>query len=147
MFKRILIPTDGSKVARKAIGAGVTLAKQLGAGIVGYYAAPTLRTIYYAEGEEVPPVSIKALEKASQERGRKHLEEIVKAAKAAGVSCETAMTRPEAPHLGIIDAARKKKCDVIFMASHGHGGLASLLLGSVTQKVLAHSKIPVLVYR
>ena len=70
-----------------------------------------------------------------------------KVAKAAGVSCETMMTKPSTAYQGIIDAARRRKCDVIFMASHGRGELASLILGSVTQKVLAHSKVPVLVYR
>jgi len=57
------------------------------------------------------------------------------------------MTSPGTPHQGIIDIAKKKKCDVIFMATHGRGKLASLVIGSVTQKVLAQSKLPVLVYR
>lgn len=48
---------------------------------------------------------------------------------------------------GILDAARRRKCDVIFMASHGRRGFKGRLLGSVTQQVLTHSKIPVLVYR
>ena len=69
------------------------------------------------------------------------------ACKAAGVRCETVMTTPARPYQGIVDAARKKKCDMILMSSHGRGELATLVLGSVTQKVLAHSKIPVLVYR
>jgi nucleotide-binding universal stress UspA family protein len=57
------------------------------------------------------------------------------------------MTTPGSPWKGIVDTARRKKCGLIFMASHGRGKIATLLLGSVTQKVLAHSKIPVLVYR
>ena len=81
------------------------------------------------------------------EQGEQFLAEIKKAADAAGVACETAMTSPAAPHQGIIGAARKKKCEVIFMATHGRGKFASLLLGSVTQKVLTQSKVPVLVYR
>jgi nucleotide-binding universal stress UspA family protein len=77
----------------------------------------------------------------------KYLAQVEKAAKAAGVPCQTLMTKPATAHQGIVAAAKKQKCDVIFMASHGRGEFAALLLGSVTQKVLAHSKIPVLVYR
>ena len=63
------------------------------------------------------------------------------------VPCEVMHVISDSPYEAIIDAAKKKKCDLIFMASHGRGELASLILGSVTQKVLAHSKVPVLVYR
>lgn len=147
MYKRILIPTDGSTTARKAIKAGVATAKELGAGVVGYHAAEPLERLYYGQGAGVRSVDIVAIEKRLRELGTKYLDEIVQAASAAGVACETVMTSPAAPYQGIIDAARKKKCDVIFMASHGRGKLASIMLGSVTQKVLTHSKIPVLVFR
>jgi nucleotide-binding universal stress UspA family protein len=147
MYKRILIPTDGSSTARKAIKAGVSTAKDLGANVVGYYAAEPLERLYYGQGTGVRSVDIQAIEKRLRELGTKHLDEITKAASAAGVQCETVMTSPAAPYQGIIAAAQKKKCDVIFMASHGRGKLASIMLGSVTQKVLAHSKIPVLVFR
>jgi nucleotide-binding universal stress UspA family protein len=147
MYKHILIPTDGSKVARKAITAGIELARDLGASVVGYYAAEAIERVFYAEGVSVRPVAIKQFQKRMAEQGQQYLEEIAQACKAAGVACETVMTSPAAAYLGIIDAARKKKCDIIFMASHGRGELASLLLGSVTLKVLAHSRIPVLVYR
>jgi nucleotide-binding universal stress UspA family protein len=90
---------------------------------------------------------IKAFRDQADEQGQKYLAEIAAAAKAAGVPCETLMTSAATPHQGIIDAARKKKCDAIFMSSHGRGGFATLLLGSVTQKVLAQTKIPVVVYR
>jgi nucleotide-binding universal stress UspA family protein len=72
---------------------------------------------------------------------------VEKAARAAGVRCQTVMTKPATASQGIVAAAKKQRCDVIFMASHGRGELATLLLGSVTQKVLAHTKLPVLVYR
>jgi nucleotide-binding universal stress UspA family protein len=147
MFQRILIPTDGSTVARKAIQAGIQFAKEAGGSVVGYYAVETIERLHYAEGRSGRPLAVKGLEKRLREQGQQYLDEIRKAAEAAGVACETVMTSHATPFQGIIDAARKKKCDVIFIASHGRGKLASLLLGSVTQKVLAHSTIPVLVYR
>ena len=147
MFQRILIPTDGSTVSRKAINAGIQFAKEAGASVVGYYAVETIEQLYYAEGRSGRPSTVTALEKRLSKQGQQYLAEIRKAAEAAGVACETVMTSPAMPSQGIIDAARKKKCDVIFIASHGRGKFASLLIGSVTQKVLAHSTIPVLVYR
>jgi len=147
MFKRILIPTDGSTVARKAVKAGIAFAKGTGATVVGYYAVEAIERLYYSEGRSARPISIDALQKRLNEQGEQFLAEIKKAADAVGVACETVMTSPAAPYQGIIDAAKRKKCDVIFMATHGRGKLASLVLGSVTQKVLTQSKIPVLVYR
>ena len=147
MFKRILIPTDGSALARKAIKAGVAFAKEIEATVVGYYAVEAIERLYYAAGRSARSVSIDELQRRLNAQGEQFLAEIKKAADAAGVACETVMTSPATPHQGIIDTARKKKCEVIFMATRGHGSVASLLLGSVTQKVLAQSKIPVLVYR
>ena len=146
MFKRILIPTDGSQVARKAITAGIALAKQLGASVVGYTAVEPLEGFYY-EGGGRRLAELKGLEERSEARARRYLTEIEKAARTARVACEVVVTLTAAPYQGIIATARKKKCDLIFMSSHGHGGFASLLLGSVSQKVLAHSKIPVTIYR
>jgi nucleotide-binding universal stress UspA family protein len=147
MFKRIMIPTDGSALAGKAVRAGMEMAKALGARVVGYYAVESVDQLYRAEGYRAPPSAIKDLQGRLAERGEKILAGISKAAMEAGVPCEVLMTSPGTPHQGIIDVARKKKCDVIFMATHGRGRLASLVNGSVTQKVLAQSKIPVLVYR
>ena len=147
MFKNVLIPTDGSALARKAIRAGVVLAKQLGAKVTAYYALEAFQPYVYGDGYVIDTSTIRAFEERAREVGQKYLAEIEKAAKGAGVPCDSLITKPGTAYQGIIDAAKRKKCDVIFMASHGRGELASLLLGSVTQKVLAHSKIPVLVYR
>jgi nucleotide-binding universal stress UspA family protein len=147
MFKNVLLPTDGSRVARKAIRAGVALAKELGAKVTAYYALETVQPYIYSEGVVISTAVIKDFDQRAREQGAKYLAEVEKAARAAGVRCQTLMTRPATAHQGIVAAAKKQKCDVIFMASHGRGELASLILGSVTQKVLAHSKIPVLVYR
>jgi len=147
MFKHVLIPTDGSAVARKAVKAGVALAKELGAKVTAYHALEALPPYAYGDGYIISTATIKRFEEGARAMGRKHLAAVAKAAKAAGVACGPLMTKPMTPYQGIIDAAKKKRCDVIFMASHGRGEFATLLLGSVTQKVLAHSKLPVLVYR
>ena len=147
MFQRILIPTDGSTIARKAVNAGIEFAKEVGASVVVYYAVESIERLYLAKGPGSRPLTIKPIEKQLREQGEQYLAEIRKTAEAAGVACDTVMTSPATPSQGIIDTARKKKCDVIFIASHGRDKLATLLLGSVTQKVLVHSKIPVLVYR
>jgi len=147
MFKHVLIPTDGSAVARKAVRAGVALARELGARVTAYYALDVIQPYAFGDGYILDTSTLLGMDRRAKELGRKYLAEIEKAAKAAGVPCQTLMTKPETPAEGIIAAARKRKCDVIFMASHGRGEFASLLLGSVTQKVLARSKVPVLVYR
>jgi nucleotide-binding universal stress UspA family protein len=147
VFKHILIPTDGSAVARKAVKAGISLAKALGAKVTAYYALEAFQPYVYGDGYVIDTSTIKSFDERARETGRKYLAEVEKAARAAGVECDTLITKPGTAYQGIIDAARKKKCDAIFMASHGRGELASLLLGSVTQKVLAHSKIPVVVFR
>ena len=147
MYKRILIPTDGSPLAGKAIKAGVELAAQLGATVVGYHAFEPIEITYYNLGTGGRASEVKAIQKQLREAGHAHLAQVRAAAQAQGVACETVTTNPATPYQGIIDAARQHQCDVIFMASHGRGTMASLLLGNVTQKVLAHSKLPVLVYR
>jgi nucleotide-binding universal stress UspA family protein len=148
MFKHILIPTDGSAVADKAVKAGIQLAKKLGAKVTGYYAIESLQTEIYGEGYLISNAKmVKSLQQRAREIGKKQVEKIGKAAAAAGVPFGEMITVAESPYDGIIGAARKQKCDAIFMASHGRSGLADLFLGSVTHNVLTHSKLPVLVYR
>jgi nucleotide-binding universal stress UspA family protein len=147
MFKRVLIPTDGSRLARKAIKQGVRLAKRLGARVTGYYALETMPPYVYTDGYILSTAALKSFEERARELGRKYLAQVEKAAKSARVPCDTLVTKPATPAQGIVDAARRKRCDVIFMASHGRGEVAALVLGSVTQKVLARSRIPVLVFR
>jgi nucleotide-binding universal stress UspA family protein len=106
-----------------------------------------MRPYLYADGYMLDLEVLKSFEARSRDLGRRYLAEVAKAAKAARVPCDTVMTKPPTTADGIIAAARKKRCDVIFMGSHGRGELATLVLGSVTQKVLARSRIPVLVFR
>lgn len=147
MFKNILIPTDGSATAGKAVKAGIELAKELGAKVTGFYAVEAFQPQVYGEGYMIDNRTVKALEQRARDVGQKHIDAMGKAAAAAGVSFKGVVTTAETPYDGIIDAAKKQKCDAIFMASHGRRGIAGLIMGSVTQKVLTHSKLPVLVYR
>jgi nucleotide-binding universal stress UspA family protein len=147
MFKHILIPTDGSPVAAKAIKAGVALAKEMGAAVTGYYAIEPAPTHIYGEGYLADRNLVEELERRSRDVAQRCVDEIATAAKAAGVKCETVVGKAVLPYKGIIEAAEKNKCDAIFIASNGHRGLTGLLLGSVTQKVLTHTKTPVLVFR
>jgi nucleotide-binding universal stress UspA family protein len=147
MFKHILIPTDGSPVAEKAIAAGVKLAAEMGATVTGFYAVEPPPTHLYGEGYLAEKRLVDELERRATENAKKSVDKVADAAKAAGVKCETVISKSVVPYKGIIDAAEKNRCDAIFMASNGHRGLTGLLLGSVTNKVLTHSKIPVLVYR
>lgn len=147
MYKHILIPTDGSSASRSAIEAGVKLAKSLGARVTGLVAAPPATPIMFRNrlpsGYDTPRHNEVLIERAAAA----HLAVIEKAAKAAGVRCSSLTVKSDFPADTILQTAKKAKCDLIVMASHGRRGLRGLLLGSETQKVLAGSTIPVLVHR
>ena len=138
MYTHILIPTDGSELAGKAVQHGIALAKLIGAKV-------TMLTV-------LPPPMITTdremieIRKASMQ---KHAEEILGAIakQAAGAACEMIQVEHVDPYQAIIDTADLKGCDLIVMASHGRRGIAAIVLGSETVKVLTHCKIPVLVYR
>ena len=146
MFKHILISTDGSAASNKAAKAGIALAHALGARVTAYRAVESLEPLY-VEGYAFDQQTIDRFEAGIQTVGRKRVDAIGKLAKAAGVPFASQVTKAYSPHDGIIAAAKKQKCDAIVMASHGRSGLSKLLMGSVTQQVLAHSKLPVVVYR
>lgn len=148
MFRHILIPTDGSKLAMKGVKAGVRLARSLGARVTGVYVVPPYLPPMYGEGAiYVPGLSAREYKRNGMRSARRALEPVTKAARQAGAPF-VARTIYGAPAWeGILRAARSGKCDAIIMASHGRGGLGGLFLGSETQKVLARSKIPVLVVR
>ena len=146
MFKHLLISTDGSSLGNKAAKAGIELAQALGAKVTAYYAIEQLQI--YDEGYMMDQQMIDRLEESARAAGQKRVDAIGKMAKAAGVPfVSVMMTQASTAYEGIIDAAKKRKCDVIFMASHGRRGLSRLMMGSLTQKVLAYSRIPVVVYR
>ncbi|CAD6534709.1 universal stress protein [Paraburkholderia sabiae] len=144
MFKHILVPTDGSDLSKKAIDGAIDLAQAVGARVTAYACLPQYPYSPFSEVVIEPPVDF---QDRSEREARQHLQEVEEAARGAGVECSSQTSVHPSPYLGIIEAAEQGGCDVIFMASHGRRGLGSLLIGSETQRVLTHTKIPVIVYR
>lgn len=147
MYKHILIPTDGSDLSRKAALNGVKLAQALGARVTAFFAAPAPTPLIY---EGFLPVGYTTLEghaEIVEKTAARYLGVIERACAKAGVPCKSVHVTNEFAADAIIAAAKKHKCDLIHMGSHGRRGLSGVLLGSQTQKVLTNSKIPVLVYR
>jgi nucleotide-binding universal stress UspA family protein len=101
----------------------------------------------YGEGYVPSQREIDGILRRARDLGQKRVDAIGRMARAAGVPFTPVVTKAYSPYEGIVAAAQKHKCDVIFMASHGRRGLSKLIMGSVTQKVLSHSRIPVVVYR
>lgn len=149
MFKHILFPTDGSPASNSALTKAAMLARELGAKLTALNVTGTYHPAYESEGFVMPEMKTlrKRFEDEETARGRKILEEVKKLAAQMGVSCETLTVTSDLPYRAIIEQAGKLNCDAIVMASHGRRGLDGLLLGSVTQQVLTHSKLPVLVCR
>ncbi|MCS6945749.1 MAG: universal stress protein [Sutterellaceae bacterium] len=144
MFSKILVPTDGSDLSAKAIEGAAQLAKRLAASLVGI---TVVEPYSYATLSEYRPESLEDYEARMNKVARQRLQQIEQMARAAGVQVETVVAKSFAPYEAIIEAATQYGCDLIVMASHGRRGLNAVLLGSETQKVLTHSKIPVMVYR
>ena len=145
MYTNILIATDGSELAGKAVEHGVALAKRIGAKATALTVLPPFHTLTTdTQMIEDTPARFKA---RMQENAGKTLAAVAVAAQAAGVACATVQVEHEHPYRAIIDTAQSKGCDLIVMASHGRRGISALVLGSETVKVLTHCKIPVLVHR
>ena len=144
MYKHILLPTDHGDLADKAIEQGLALAKMLGAKVTILTVMEPLRGIV-AEGVVIP-----IPEEARQAVAKKiefDLKKVAARATALSVAVDTVQVEAEQPWRAIVEQAQQRKCDLIIMASHGRRGVSALILGSETQKVLTHSKVPVLVYR
>lgn len=137
MYKHLLVPTDGSALSRRTIRDAVKLARKLGASVTGFYVAPTFHIEVYAD--YIPPDMITPQQHAASAKktAQGHLEFMRKAAAAERVKCDGYFVLSDFPADEIVKAARKHKCDLIFMGSHGRSGLSKLLLGSQTNKVLA----------
>jgi nucleotide-binding universal stress UspA family protein len=147
MFKHILVPTDGSELSQGVVDKAVHFASEIKARLTFYYAQPDFPMPIYGEGALIDPTTPEQFAESAQHEAQSILERARKVAEAAGVAANTDTEVSEVPYEGIIDAANRHGCDLIFMASHGRKGIAGLLLGSEAQKVLSHSKIPVLIYR
>ncbi|MEZ5566061.1 MAG: universal stress protein [Gammaproteobacteria bacterium] len=146
MFKRILIPTDGSPTALKAARAGVALAKALGARVIACHVVEGLEPVFRARAM-VSQRMIDDVNRANRAAGQEYVDAIGKIAAKSGVPFNAVVVRSRPPHVAIVNVAKKHKCDVIFIATHGRGGFSKLMLGSVAQKVVTHANLPVLVYR
>jgi nucleotide-binding universal stress UspA family protein len=147
MFKHLLLPTDGSPLSLRAAKAAVRFARANGARITAFHAMP----LYHPDisGDYIPAgfVSLAEFTRQAGVRADKCLGQVKQLAGAAKVRCATVRASSDAPYAAIIQAAKANRCDLVFMASHGRRGIAGLLLGSETNKVLTHCKLPVLVYR
>ncbi len=144
MFKKILVPTDGSLLSEAAGKAAIDFARACGASVVVYAVAEAYPYPLGMEGGVVPDLS--GYEDAVRETAQKHVKKIADAAAAAGVTHDSLVVTGYEPGMEIIEAAKSQACDLIWMASHGRTGLQRVFMGSQTQKVLAHAGIPVLVY-
>ena len=147
MFKHILVPTDGSELSQDTVRRAVSFAREAGARITAFYAKPEFPVTYYGEGVLIDTTSPDRFAELAESQAQEILGFVENLCKDAGVECNKLSLTSDIPYEAIIDAATQSGCDLIFMASHGHRGLSALLLGSETNKVLTHSKIPVLVYR
>jgi nucleotide-binding universal stress UspA family protein len=147
MYKNLLVATDGSKLSDKALAHAIGLAQAVGAALTIFYAAPDYPMPAYADGVVYEPVSRKEYAKLAADDAQKILDKAATKAEAAGLISKSAYEIASAPWEAILAAAKKHKCDAIVMASHGRRGISAVLLGSETQKVLTHSKLPVIVVR
>lgn len=147
MYKNILVPTDGSPLSRAAAAKAVKLAKLSGARITAFFAAPAPTPLLYKGLMPVGYLSTTQNAALAEKLAARHLEFVEKLARAAGVKVKSLHVTDDFPATAILAAAKKEKCDLIYIASHGHSGFKNSLLGSQTQKVLAQSTAPVLVHR
>jgi nucleotide-binding universal stress UspA family protein len=147
MFKHILVPTDGSALSMNSVARAAAYAQETGARITLFYAQPEAPSVYAGLGAVSNTHLSQDLQTRLDEAATEILDAAEKVVHDAGASCQRVVRVGGKPYELIIAAADANGCDLIFMASHGRSGVSALLLGSETQKVLAHSTIPVLVYR
>lgn len=145
MFKKIMVPTDGTPLSEKVIDAAIEFAKiNLGSKIFGI---SVVVPISFSPFEGLGGVDVKDHEQSMFNQASAHVNKLKAAVEAAGVPCETYVAKASSPAAEIVKASIEHECDCIFMSSHGRKGLNKLFLGSETQKVLAQATMPVIVYR
>jgi nucleotide-binding universal stress UspA family protein len=146
MYRHILLPTDGSKLAHRAVTHGLSLAKAVGAKVTALVIEPTFN-VYDVPSSKVHQMTSAFAEHA--QHAKLHAAQILigvaDAAKGSNVPCGTVQMVHDHPYEAIVATAKEKGCDLIVMASHGRSGIAGIVLGSVTTKVLTHTSIPTLV--
>lgn len=147
MYRRILVATDGSTLSKKAVRNSVDIAAATGAELVALYVVPRYPVSYFEGALTISSEEISRTEKQWQEKGQAIVDSVAENAAASGVKAKAVVAHSDMVAESIISAARKYKCDLIVMASHGRKGIKRILLGSETQHVLTHSSLPVLVLR
>lgn len=147
MYKHILIPTDGSEVAEKAVAAGLDFARESGARVTLFTAVPEYQPPNEGEIRAGKIVSVAEFDRQSEAKAKEILSSAARQAGQAKLQFDTDFAQSNHPWRAIIEAAERHGCDAIFMASHGRSGLAAVWHGSQTREVLSHSKLPTLVYR
>ena len=147
MYKHILVPTDGSELSRAATSGAMRLARALGARVTGCHVIPARPVTALEAWVRGSPESASRLEALFKQNAERYLAEILDCAHAAGVRCKCLHVAGAQVYTEIIRAAIARRCDLIYMASHGKKGTSDVILGSETVKVLTHSPIPVLVHR
>ena len=144
MFKRILVPTDGSDITAKSVTTAIALAKSVGAQL---FTISVKEPFPYSAISEMQPTPPQEFFDAQERIANQRVQSVADLARAGGIGCQAHTVEALHPWEAIIDHATTLECDLLVMASHGRRGVSALLLGSETQKVLTHSKIPVLVVR
>jgi nucleotide-binding universal stress UspA family protein len=147
MYKSILVATDGSKLSKSAVSSAIALAALTGAELVAMKVVPRYPMSYFEGGIALDPSEIARVEKQWADDGQAVVDAVKKAALAKGVSVKAVTVKSDLVSDAILATAKKHKCDLIVMASHGRRGIKRLLLGSETQQVLTHGTVPVLVLR
>jgi nucleotide-binding universal stress UspA family protein len=147
MYANILVPVDGSRLSDKAVKEAAALAKVGNGKLILFHVVAPYQMPVYAEGMTMPSVPKERFAKTSARKAGRVLALAERKAKAAKVPVSRAWAISGSPHDAIVDIARRRRCDLIVMASHGRRGLSRLLLGSETQAVLSRVSVPVLVVR
>ncbi len=147
MYQRILVATDGSTLSKKAVANAISLAQLCDAELVALKVVPRYPMSYFEGGMAVQATEVARIESQWATDGQAVVDAVKKAGLAKGVAVKSVVGKSDLVAEAIITTAKKHKCDLIVMASHGRKGIKRLLLGSETQHVLTHSHIPVLVLR
>ncbi len=147
MYEKILVATDGSDLSKKAVSSAISLAAVTGASLVALKVVPRYPQSYFEGGLALQATEIGRIEQQWADEGQAVVDDVKKLAELQGVKTKSLTVKSDVVSDAIISAAKKQKCDLIVMASHGRKGVKMLLLGSETQQVLTHSHIPVLVLR
>lgn len=147
MYRRILVATDGSTLSKKAVRNSIGLAAATGAELVALYVVPRYPVSYFEGGLTISSEDVARTEKQWHDQGQAVVDGVREAALSDGVKAKAVVAHSDLVAESILAAARKHKCDLVVMASHGRKGIKRILLGSETQQVLTHSSLPVLVLR